>query len=527
MRLILAFPPRASATYVPLGIASLASYLAQEVPSARVDLLDLNVDLWQRLAMEDPEGQDLLDFLQGRTGAFLDMEQTRVYKAVWDRLRRRMAGLADAVTGFAEKAEADPGMEAMLKAQVSQILASDPEIIGFSILFPEQFPFAAALARAIKQETHCPIIFGGAMMSALSVKDLLTALPFVDAVVCGEGEKALAQLCSGADRASIPGLVHRTVSGIVENSKTQTLSLKVLPAPDFSGLNLARYFNPVPVLPVLFSRGCSWRKCRFCAHNFAFAGYRKKNVETFVAELEGYCHTLGVRHFYSADEFILPDEMDAIASEIKARGLDISYHVLGKPLASYTRERLKHWAESGCCWIGWGVESGSQRLLDTVNKGTRVPEIREVLKTASQAGISNMSMMIFGLPTSMESDMSETFRFLESVYDHIQALTASAFVLFDGTHFARNAGKYNLHVDGPLALLTVGGQSVRSRRLRFREISEDGSLRSPRGAVEVASWMQYRRWLGDIPLLEEMPSEHCLLHASKNLYQGKIRTPAA
>ncbi|MFH1152755.1 MAG: radical SAM protein [Pseudomonadota bacterium] len=523
MRIVLVFPPKASATYVPIGIASLAPYIEMSVPDASVALLDLNIETWHHLAKNDPRGRDLIEFVHGRAGDFLDHGETLHHKIVWDSLRKRMGEYADQARCYAETGETGDGYARVLAAQVESILASDPELVGFSVLFPEQFPFAAAMARAVKHAlasrlsragSRCRVVMGGAAVSALSVNDLLAACSYVDGVVVGEGEQAAAALCSGVDWAAVPGLVYRGTSGVVTNPKTQTLSLRSLPPPDFTRLPLDDYFNPVPVLPVLFSRGCSWRRCRFCAHNFAFAGHRKKDVEAFVDELEGYYTRLGVRYIYSADEFIAPPDMDAIANAIKSRGLDISYHVLGKPIQEYTLDSMALWASAGCRWIGWGVESGSQRLLDLINKGTDVRVIERVIKESAEAGISNLPMMIFGLPTSSDQDLYETLGFLERIYGSMSAMSASAFVLFEGTYFARNARQSGMHVDGPQELLRVDGVPVRSRRLKFREISDDGSLRAPRGSIEVSAWMQHRRWLGDVPLLEQLPCEHYLIHVS-------------
>ncbi|MBU1195635.1 MAG: radical SAM protein [Proteobacteria bacterium] len=521
MHIVLVFAPKASATYAPLGITSLAPFIEQTVPDAAVGVLDLNIETWHFLAQKDPEGKDLLDFVQGRQGDFFNTASTLFYKDIWDRLRQQMECLSTQARLYSETGLASAEYMKLLDIQVGRILESDPDLVGFSVLFPEQLLFAVALARAVKHEvllrkTGKPfrVVFGGAMMSALSVHDLLTAVPEIDGVVAGEGETAAAALSAGADWSGIPGLSFRTASGIIENPKTQTISLNSLPAADFSRLPLHLYFNPVPVLPVLFSRGCSWRKCRFCSHNFAFSGYRKKKVQTFVDEIEACYTTLGARHFYSVDEFIPPPDMDAIAAEITARGLKIFYHVLGKPIDTYTQDRMEKWAASGLRWIGWGVESGSQRLLDIINKGTRVSDIRQVIQASARAGISNLPMMIFGLPTSTDPDMEESFRFLESFYDSFDAMTASAFVLFSGTHFARNARQFGLHIDQPMELLRISGKPLKSSRLRFREISSDGSFRSPRGSVEVAAWKKFRQWLGDPPLLEQLPSEHCLLHLS-------------
>ncbi len=526
MRVVLIFPPRASATYMPLGIASLAPYMEQTVPNTSVQILDLNIETWLMLACEDPEGQVLLDFLHGRTGNFKDKGQTLFHKVIWDRLRKKMEYLHTQALNYAGALETDPIIESMMQAQARHILMSDPEWVGYSVLFPEQVAFAAALARAIKKicrpnaqpgaTRHCRVVMGGAMMSAMSVRGFLNACPYIDGIVCGEGEFAAAALCRGSDWVAIPGLIHRMNGVIVSNHKTQTLSLKSLPAPDFSRLPTDLYFNPVPVVPVLFSRGCSWRKCRFCAHNFSFSGYRRKPVQVFVDEIEQYRTTMKARHFYSADEYILPDDMDAIASEIIRRGLDdINYHVLGKPTHDHSPDRMSLWASAGCRWIAWGIESGSQRLLDLINKGTQVTDIERTMEISFNAGISNLAMMIFGLPTSTEQDLQQTLNVMDRIYPFVDAISASVFVLFKGTHFAKNAKKYNLHILEEKELMSAGGMPVFSNRLKFQEVGQNGALRTPQGTLELAAWIRHRKWLGNPPLLEKLPSEHYLIHLSK------------
>ncbi len=276
------FPPRASATYVPLGIASLASYIELAVPETLVQLMDLNLAAWIKMTKDDIQGGDLIDFVRGNRGRFTDPDQTIHVKSIWDRFRQEFTALGRQAETFLSTGETAPALQALLDRQVRSILAQDPELVGISVLFPEQMPFAAALARVLGQsvpgttDRRCRIVMGGAMMSALSVPDLMTAVPEIDAVVTGEGEEAAAALCAGTAWPEIPGLIFRPGATIQTNPRSRTISLKHLPAPDFSKLPLEQYFNPVPVLPVLFSRGCAWRKCRFCAHNFSFGGYRKK-----------------------------------------------------------------------------------------------------------------------------------------------------------------------------------------------------------------------------------------------------------
>jgi hypothetical protein len=74
----------------------------------------------------------------------------------------------------------------------------------------------------------------------------------------GEGEARHGMLCSGRDFSEIPGLIYRGTSDIFRNRKTDTMSLNKLALPDFTDLNLFHYFNPEPVFPAVFSRGCKW-----------------------------------------------------------------------------------------------------------------------------------------------------------------------------------------------------------------------------------------------------------------------------
>jgi NAD(P)-dependent dehydrogenase (short-subunit alcohol dehydrogenase family) len=346
------------------------------------------------------------------------------------------------------------------------------------------------------------------------VDEALYACPAVDGVVVGEGEAGLTQLCLGAPEPEVPGLVHRSPSGISRNRAAQTSSLKHATLPDFGSLPLPRYFNPAPVLPVLYSRGCKWRRCRFCAHNSSFAGYRTKAADRCVDELEELVARHGARHFYFADLYVDAPDLEALADRILARRLDIHFHVLGRPTADYTRERLEKMAAAGCRWISWGVESGSQRLLDVAAKGTRVETVTQVLGDAQAAGISNLMMMIFGLPTSTEADLADTFRFLEGAYGCVDAMTASSFALFEDTPFARGASRFGLTVRDRVEELRVDGIPIHSKRLLFAERTADGSLRPPRGPVEVGDWHRRRRWFGDVPFLEGVACEHYLLFVS-------------
>jgi anaerobic magnesium-protoporphyrin IX monomethyl ester cyclase len=557
MRAVFAFPPPASPSYTPLGLASLAAHVKTSVPNCSLTLLDLNLETWDWLAIRDPQLRDLRSFLQGGApgraasgpaAEFMDDDAYAARRPHWNAAWERMGTLGEQARRFVEAGEAgDTGVArgsgdaatdfaAWLDDGVERLLRSDPQLIGFSVMYLDQLAFALALARRVKnrvgaQRTRAhavgasrppangqsgspTIVLGGAAMSAVAVDEIRAACPYIDGIVAGEGEHAVAALCSAGDAAATLRL-----SGSIERPEARRTSDEQGPAPlrapDFTAFDLTRYWNPSPVLPVLFSRGCAWRRCRFCAHNFSFGRYRHKDVDAFVAELAELQARHGARHFYFADQFIAGNDLAHIADALLAAKLDLRFHVMGRPDPQHPRAQLDKLHHAGCRWISWGVETGSQRLLDIVDKGTRVPVVERVIRDAAAAGIANMLMMIFGLPTGTDADLEQTFAFIDRVQDRIDIMTASQFVLFAGTPFADSAAQYGLQILGARELLRVGGQPVHSTRLDFREIGADGSLRPPRGALEVAAWEKRKAWLKDFTSAERFCCEHSLLRFSR------------
>ncbi|MBN2594180.1 MAG: radical SAM protein [Sedimentisphaerales bacterium] len=528
MRSVLVFSPFASPTYTPLGIATLSSFIKATYPQCHLNAVDLNIATWNWLIDRKKEYQPFRDFVQGKQKDFFDETQYRTYQPVWKQLMETNDGYIRMARLYLEQNILDDELQKLLEFYASLVLANDPELIGFSIMYPRQVLLSLAIAKFLNSALSMPgrnrpmIVMDGATISALNGQEILNACPFVDAVFEGEGEAGLGMLCTGRSFCNIPGLSYRGTAGILTNRKTDTISLNKVPLPDFSELNLSSYFNPEPVVPLIFSRGCKWRKCRFCAHNFSYSGYRSRNASQFVEHLQKLNRQLGVRHFYLADQYVDATDMEVLAEEILNQGLKIYFHIMGRPTADYTPEVLQKLFAAGCRWISWGIESGSQRLLDISLKGTSAQTIRRIIKDSHQAGISNLLMMIFGLPTGTDEDFDATMDLLDDLVDSTDAMTASSFQLFDRTAFAAQAKTFSLEITGREILFSSEHGTVHSNRLFYREKDKDGTTRPPRGPLELNRLERRRLWSRQDSIFQYLTCEHYLLYASRSTIRNGL-----
>ena len=505
---------------MPLGIASLSAFIKAAHAQCDLHTVDLNIAAWHWLIDQKKEFHSFRDFVQGGQGDFFDETQYRGHQAGWKQVIAIHDTFIQMARRYLEQNALSDELQRLLVYCSELVLANDPEFIGFSVMYPRQILLSLAIAKFLHSTFSIPgrtkpmIVMGGATICALRGQEILVACPYVDAVFEGEGEAGLEMLLAGRDFAEIPGLVYRGASRMVRNKKTDTISLRKLPFPDFTELNPSRYFNPEPVVPVVFSRGCKWRKCRFCAHNFSYSGYRSRNVARFVDDLLKMNEQIGARHFYLADQYVDAPDMRVLAEEILRRGLTIYFHIMGRPTNDYTPETLQVLFKAGCRWISWGIESGSQRLLDISLKGTSVETVRRVIRDAHQAGISNLLMLIFGLPTSQDEDFDATMNLMDDLIDSVDAITSSSFQLFDKTAFAAQAKMFGLNVTGCERLFTSEHGTVHSNRLVYQEKGEDGTLRPPRGSLEITRLERRRLWTQQDTIYQYLCCEHYLLYAS-------------
>jgi hypothetical protein len=435
-------------TSPPLGASMLKGFIERELPEWRVKVLDLNLWTFERLFAALGSGQFQLDprtFPEGVTAAvgltqaadaFRGRNDEAFYRRpdLYDRCGELFLRFTDRYTkGLAELCAAHENgapLAPLIQEFLDLILAEAPAVVGISMIFNEQLPIGALLGKLLRKNYGLPVVLGGSCFADAAEHFLKWYPECADVIVAGEGEDALKQLLTNFRAPEqVPGAVFFKDGAVQKVAKTYSKQIDYYGVPDFSDLDLQRYFSPEPVVPLLLSRGCYWRRCTFCVH-YRSAGltYRMHSMDFTINMLKGFV-ARGIRHFAFIDEMISPPHFQRLARAIQEADLDIAYYALTKPTRDFAPENLVSMAESGCKYLLWGLESGNQRVLDLMDKGSKIEDVSWVLKRAYAAGIANHVFMICGFPTETEAEFAQTIKFLEDHKDYIYAVHRGTFSL--------------------------------------------------------------------------------------------------
>jgi radical SAM superfamily enzyme YgiQ (UPF0313 family) len=267
----------------------------------------------------------------------------------------------------------------------------------------------------------------------------------IDSAVIFDGETPLVRLAEAldvnGDIATVPNLIHRTHGKIQVNSsethselllnptsKSHDMSKHVLP--DFDGLPLERYLAPDLVLPLITAHGCYHGLCAFCNVGYgAGKGFVPYAVEQLVEQMLALHAKYGTRHIFFVDEAIPPRTTRLLAARLAELGSPVNWCSCARLEKALTAELLQSAAHGGCRMLFYGLETASARMIQHMDKGTRLETMSRVLREATQAGIWNHTFFFFGFPTETMEDAQETVNFLYAHQDAIHSAGFGAFVL--------------------------------------------------------------------------------------------------
>lgn len=301
-----------------------------------------------------------------------------------------------------------------------------PDLVGISILNRQQVIPGLMLARRCREAGHT-VVLGGTVYAKFH--DALLSRPrffeaFCDAVIPYEGETALRSLTEAIESGrtptqwgDVPNVLSLDVDGRVVAGPTLVEDVRSLPTPDFHGMPLDLYLNPVTVLPIVTGKGCYFNRCKFCdipsINRIATKPYRIRDPEQIAADVATLFERHGARHFEITDEALAPKLLLRLADALDAYP-DLAPRFVGYARfePGFTPETCRRMHDMGMRKLFFGLESGNQAMLDHMAKGIRVPVAHEVLRNCAAAGIATHVFSIVGFPEETEAQARDTLGFL-------------------------------------------------------------------------------------------------------------------
>ncbi len=341
-------------------------------------------------------------------------------------------------------------------------IANDPvfaesDLIGISIVYDHQIYHAFQLSRLLKQRwPEKRLVFGGTAISQLykylkdktRIKDVFT---LCDAIVIGEGETAICEIaasdgnldrggfantityCKDTDRLSLPK---------VQYENLPTLGRPVYDHPWDLYLSPERGINYSP------TRGCYWNRCTFCDYGLntdkPTSPWRERKIAQVVEDLEYARSESGVRYVYFAVDVMAPGYLERLSDAICDAGLDIRWSAELRMEKIFSEERARKMAQAGCVCVSFGMESGNQRILDLIDKGTNIQYMAATMKNFASAGVACQLMAFTDFPTETPEEQEETHHFIRETEPYWSAGGLGAFLLTGTSMIARNPEKFGI-----------------------------------------------------------------------------------
>ncbi|MFQ5698374.1 MAG: B12-binding domain-containing radical SAM protein [Myxococcota bacterium] len=304
------------------------------------------------------------------------------------------------------------------------VLEERPDAIALSFLSTTSYPATKSMARRLKQVAPgTPLILGG-VFATMNAQKILADCPHADCVGVGEGEELLPDFLENLDDpASVGGLVWRSNGSIVKNAPRPIIrDLDQLPYPDRRSLPID-YIESMPLdVPAVLSldRFCTMQTSRGCPYPCVYCDipaltngkWRCRSPEHVLGEMQEL-DDLGYRSIYLTDDHFLlkRNRIREICQGIIDRKLEFRWGCEGR-VDSVAIDQFPIMAQANCGFLAFGIESGSQNVLERLKKMQTLEQIEHGVREAKRHGITTAhGFFLVGSPDETEAEILQSFRF--------------------------------------------------------------------------------------------------------------------
>jgi anaerobic magnesium-protoporphyrin IX monomethyl ester cyclase len=312
-------------------------------------------------------------------------------------------------------------------------LIGNADIMGITI-FTASFNVSrkiAGLTKKLNPNVH--VIAGGPHPTSLPEQTL--SCPEFDTVVTGEGEEEMVKIVdSYYSGIKIPRLINAA----------KLIDLDSFPPPARHLVDLKNYHRHVEgrnATTMITSRGCPY-SCVFCCRDVHGNKVRLHSINRIIDELNDIKNTYGIDSVLFYDDVFTMNvrgRLEELCKRIKP--LNFTFRCNGRVGMNKPGDYVLL-KEAGCDEIAFGIESGSQRILDAMGKRVTVEQNRKTLEEAKAAGLKTKAYLMVGFPGETEETVEETKRFIETADP--DKFTLFAFVPLPGCDVWRNPKKYGV-----------------------------------------------------------------------------------
>lgn len=327
-------------------------------------------------------------------------------------------------------------VEKFLEPYIEAIVKINPTVVGLTLYYCNE-EASKWMAQELKRRLPNVII----MVGGPSCHQSYWEPPIeYDYIISGEGEKmlleALEEIDAGIDKPKPVWL--KQLDG-------QRLDLDSVPSPDYSHFPVVDYSVPNGVNAEI-SRGCI-AKCVFCSetHYWKYRGRMARNIIDEIADLY---YERGVDVVWFIDSLVNGNlkELRAFAKGVVARGMKLHWTGYARCDGRMDLEYYKDLASSGCFSLNYGIESGSNRILQDMDKGVTVDEIEQNLRDGASVGVEAFTNWIVGFPTEQPQDLYDSMQLIwRNRNNKISSIAAGmGFIIPPDTIIAQDVSKFNV-----------------------------------------------------------------------------------
>ncbi len=447
--MLLCFPPQAPPFLPHLALPQLAGFL--EVHGYSTKIIDLNVEMYHDFLHEFSVEQQLISFNRALS-TFTDSELFYVYNEYLSACNHILWGLKNQskkngfqlmllsasfhVNEYSSKEiennlmQIDKSLHPFYDKKISDEIHKH-QVLGISVCYSSQLIPALSLCRYVRR--YAPqtiIVLGGSHIT--SIADALnnsSLCSLFDQLIVGPGEERLLEL---AER------YESTCCSMKKDFGTNALHAR------WNDLINYRYLSPELVIPLCVSRGCYWGKCSFCNHETLYEGaYQVSSIEDTIQYINKVREQTGSKYFTFVDSVLPLTWLEQLSKE--TADMDICWEACTR--LDKTEIDFSVLYKGGCRLLRFGLESGSQKVLNSMRKGIALDNAASILKQCFSAGISTFLYFFAGFPGENDSDSQLTINFITSNSQYINfANGGGVFYLGKGSFIYNNPKQFNISI---------------------------------------------------------------------------------